>query len=62
MSSTPSNNGTVVCTIGGTLLSVLNNIHADDLLKTSILATIGAIVSFSVSFALKLLVRKRRGN
>ena len=53
MSQSPSNNGTIVCTIGGTLLSMLSSIHADDLIKTCVLAAIGATVSFSISFALK---------
>jgi len=53
MNHTPNNNGTVVCTIGGTLLSVLSNIHSQDLVKTIVLAAIGATVSFGVSWLLK---------
>ncbi|ABG58461.1 hypothetical protein CHU_1186 [Cytophaga hutchinsonii ATCC 33406] len=57
MSQIQNNNGTIFCTVGGTLLSVLSNIHSDDLVKTCLLAAIGATVSFIVSLNLKGLVR-----
>ena len=44
-------------TIGGTLLTVLVNINSTDLLKTVVLAALGAIVSFGVTLLLKLLIR-----
>ncbi len=44
-------------TIGGTLLTVLANINSTDLLKTVVLAALGAIVSFGVTLLLKLLIR-----
>jgi hypothetical protein len=42
-------------TIGGTALSVVYTISGADILKTVVLATIGAIVSFIVSMLLKTL-------
>ncbi len=50
-------NGTVLGTIGGTALAVVN-ITSTDLLKTIILATLGATVSVLVSLLLKWLTRK----
>jgi len=47
-------------TAGGTLLSVVPQIGADELLKTAILAAVGAIISFVVSFVLQWLRRSRR--
>jgi hypothetical protein len=44
-------------TATGTLLTIFANIHSEDLLKTAILAAIGAIVSFSVTLFLKTLIR-----
>ena len=37
----------------GTLLSILPNLFSDDVLKTIILAALGATVSFTVSLLLK---------
>lgn len=45
-------------TAGGTLLTILGNISSDDLIKTAILAAVGAVVSFGVTLALKLLVKR----
>ena len=42
-------------TATGTLLSVLPNLQSEDIARTVILATIGAIVSFLVSVVIKLL-------
>ncbi len=44
-------------TVGGTLLTVVANIHREDLLKTAILAAIGAVVSFVVTVLLKWVIR-----
>lgn len=41
----------------GTLLSALAYIRTDDVLKTVVLAAIGAVVSFAVSWALQRLKR-----
>ena len=48
---------TIVGTCGGTLLATLPVIGSDDLLRTVVLAFVGAVVSFSVSFSLKIVVR-----
>ena len=53
-------NSTVIGTAGGTFLSVLPNLHSEDVLKTIILATLGAIVSFLISLLLKFFIRKRK--
>ena len=37
----------------GTLLTIVANIHQEDLIQTTILAAVGAIVSFCVSIVLK---------
>ena len=47
-------------TAGGTLLTLWINIQQEDLLKTALLAAIGAAVSFSVSLFLKWLVKRLR--
>jgi hypothetical protein len=54
------NNSTVIGTAGGTFLSILPNLHSEDILKTIILATLGAIVSFLISLLLKILIRKHK--
>lgn len=45
-------------TAGGTFLSVLPNLSSEDVFKTVILASIGAIVSFLLSLVLKLFIKK----
>jgi mannitol-specific phosphotransferase system IIBC component len=45
-------------TAGGTLLVILLNISREELLKTIVLAAIGAAVSFFISMILRLVVRK----
>ena len=50
-------NNTKAGTFGGTLLTVLVNIHSADLLKTAVLAAVGAVVSFGVTLALRMLIR-----
>jgi hypothetical protein len=40
-------------TAGGTLISILGNITMGDMLRTIILAAVGAVVSFSLSLLLK---------
>ena len=44
-------------TAGGTLLSILANIHSGDILKTAVLAAIGAVVSFGSTMLLKMVIR-----
>ncbi len=52
--------GTIAGTIGGTLTSFIASVDMGDLVRTSILAVVGAVVSFTVSVLLKWLVRSRR--
>ncbi|MBU2912716.1 hypothetical protein [Reichenbachiella agariperforans] len=49
--------GTKSGTIGGTLLTLVANVDASDLIRTCILAVVGATVSFAVSFFWKWLIR-----
>ena len=56
----PANNHTFFGTLGGTLISIAATLQSADILKTIVLATIGAIASFMVSLLLKRLTRKRK--
>lgn len=47
-------------TAGGTFLSVIPNIHSADVFKTVLLAAIGAIVSFTISLLLKMIIKKHK--
>lgn len=47
-------------TAGGTLLTILANITSEDIIKTAILAAVGALVSFGVTLALKLLIKRNK--
>ena len=49
--------GTIAGTAGGTMLSIWGNISSGDILHTSILAAIGAVISFIVSVLLKALLQ-----
>lgn len=53
---------TVIGTIGGTLFTFFAYVHTADVMKTAILAGVGAVVSFMVSMALRGLISwaKRR--
>lgn len=53
-----SSNPIFVGTAGGTFLSVVPNLHSEDVLKTVVLAVIGAVVSFCLSLLLKLILKK----
>jgi len=53
-------NGTKAGTIGGTFLTIIINIRGEDVLKTMILAAIGAVVSFFVSLGLKHLIKRKK--
>ncbi|MFV8351762.1 hypothetical protein ACNQHI_02230 [Flavobacterium sp. XS2P14] len=55
-----SSNPTLIGTAGGTFLSVLPSLHSEDVFKTVLLATIGAIVSFTISMALKFFIKKHK--
>lgn len=52
-----SNNTLQIGTASGTLLSVVPNIVSEDIVKTIILAIVGAIISFGVSLLLKELTK-----
>jgi len=58
MHHSSSGNNLLAGTAGGTLLSVITNIHIGDIGKTALLAAIGAIVSFCVSLLLKVLLKR----
>jgi mannitol-specific phosphotransferase system IIBC component len=45
-------------TAGGTLLTILANINCGDIIKTGILAGVGATVSFCVTLVLKRLFKR----
>ncbi|WP_257669580.1 hypothetical protein [Parapedobacter tibetensis] len=47
-------------TTGGTLLSIMGQLGLHDMLKTAVLAAIGAVVSFGVSLPLQRWQRKRK--
>jgi hypothetical protein len=51
-------NGTILGTVSGTVLTVLVNIGSSDIIKTVALAALGAVVSFSISLLLKWLIKK----
>jgi hypothetical protein len=53
-------NHTLMGTAGGTFLSVLPNLHSEDVFRTVLLASIGAVVSFVVSMVLKVLLKKHK--
>jgi len=55
-----TSNSPLVGTASGTFLSVLPNLHSEDILNTIVLAILGAIVSFGITILLKKLVRKEK--
>jgi len=54
-----ANNHTLIGTAGGTFLSIVPNLSSDDIAKTVILPTVGAVVSFTTSLLLKSLQKKK---
>ncbi|AEA45014.1 hypothetical protein [Fluviicola taffensis] len=56
----PNEHSTALGTATGTVITVAANIGSQDYIKTAILATVGAIVSFGVSLFLKWLVKKMK--
>jgi uncharacterized membrane protein (UPF0136 family) len=54
-----SNNSLPIGTVSGTFLSIAPNILSEDIVKTIILAVIGATVSFIVSLALKRIIKSK---
>ncbi|HEV8513437.1 MAG TPA: hypothetical protein VGQ59_09170 [Cyclobacteriaceae bacterium] len=59
MATHSGHGGTVAGTATGTLLTIFVNIHSEDVVKTVVLACIGAVVSFAISVSLKWIARKR---
>ena len=51
-------NGTKAGTAGGTILTILFNIQTADILKTAMLAAVGAMVSFAVTLFLKSIINR----
>ena len=47
-------------TAAGTMLSIIPNLHSEDILKTVVLAVIGAVVSFAATLILKVLTKVRK--
>ncbi len=60
MSDHPLFAGTRTGTLGGTVLVILSSITFTDIVQTSILAAIGAAVSFVVTVLLKRVFRRRK--
>jgi subtilase family serine protease len=54
-----SNNTLQVGTASGTLLSIVPSIASEDIIKTIILAVVGAIISFAVSLLLKWFTKNK---
>jgi hypothetical protein len=55
-----ANSSTIVGTVSGTFLSILPNLHSEDVLKTVILAALGAVISFIITLLLKYLIKKHK--
>jgi len=53
-------NPTLVGTAGGTFLSIVPNILSEDVVRTVILAAVGAVVSFTISLLLKYIIKKHK--
>jgi len=55
-----ANSSTVMGTAGGTFLSILPSLQSTDIIKTVVLAAIGAVVSFTISLVLKSMIKKHK--
>lgn len=51
-------NTTKAGTVTGTLLTIFANIKSDDVVKTALLAAVGAGVSFSITLVLKFIYNR----
>ena len=60
MDNIPANNNTRAGTAGGTFLILFLQIGSGEMVKTILLAGLGAIVSFTVSMGMKWLCGKLR--
>jgi hypothetical protein len=57
----PNHDGQVYAgTCGGMFISIFSNMFVEDLVRTVILAVVGAVVSFGVSLVLKKLIKNSR--
>lgn len=54
MSTNHGHSGTIIGTVGGTLLSISGSVHSGDVFKTIVLGILGAVTSFTCSYLLKL--------
>jgi hypothetical protein len=50
-------NNTKAGTAGGTLLTIIGFINTSDIVKTAVLAAVGALVSFSMTVLLQFLIK-----
>jgi hypothetical protein len=50
-------NSTKAGTAGGTLLTIIGFINSADILKTAVLAAVGALVSFCMTVLLQFLIK-----
>ena len=55
-----ASNHTFMGTADCTFLSVLPNLHSEDVLRTVLLASVGAFVSFTISLVLKFFINKHK--
>lgn len=53
-------NATQMGTISGTFLSMVPNLRSEDLIRTAVLAIVGAVISFIVSVLLRCVLKKRK--
>ena len=60
MATTNTQGGTLAGTAGGTLLTIVTSLHMEEVMRTVILACLGAVVSFSFSLFMKWLVKRVR--
>ena len=51
-------NTTKAGTLSGIFLTLLGNINSDDLIKTALLAGVGAVVSFLITHLMKFVIRR----
>jgi mannitol-specific phosphotransferase system IIBC component len=51
-------NTTKAGTAGGTLLTIFGNISSQDIMKTIVLAGVGAVVSFCITVLLKSIIKR----
>ena len=56
---TTTNGNVYAGTCGGMLLSVFSNVFVEDLMRTVVLAVVGAVLSFVVSLVLKNFIRRK---